>query len=372
MSQDGLDELTARVADCATAGVARQAFVLRVDRLPVTLRRPHRIRLAEAALAPMLRLPRAELFRLPGASLAVLWRGDAESVLLDVIDELQLLLSDPAAGVPSLADIVTLYDLPDTGDLLLSALNRPAPGHDNLVPSSVALALDPPFLALLERCLAQADVARFARRETIWNLDDGCATPAWEERSLCIAELTTELALGYDLRSEPWLYRRFTRTLDRRILALLASPGELAASGPFSVTLNIRSVLGPDFLRFDTALPATLRGRIVIGFSPADVVADAQSFSFAAGFVRARGYRMLLRTECAGVLPVIAPMLREFDHVTLPWADEAALESNLLRDELWPARAILTGCDSLAAIRWGVDRGIRHFSGLTLETYAPA
>ena len=86
MKQDGFDRLAALVASCATAGVARQALLLRVDRLPISLARPHHIRLAEAALAPMLRLPRAELFHLPGPSLAVVWRGDAELELLDVID----------------------------------------------------------------------------------------------------------------------------------------------------------------------------------------------------------------------------------------------------------------------------------------------
>ncbi len=88
-----------------------------------------------------------------------------------------------------------------------------------------------------------------------------------------------ELAPGYDLQAEPWLFRRLTRTLDRRMLALLASPGELAAAGPFSVTLNIASLLGADFLRFDAALPTPLRGRVSVALNPADLVADARSFA---------------------------------------------------------------------------------------------
>ncbi len=365
LSRDGFDRLAALVANCATAGVARQALLLRVDRLPISLTRPHHIRLAEAALAPMLRLPRAELFRLPGPSLAVVWRGDAEAALLDVIDALEHLLTDPAADMPPLTDLIALYDLPNTGDLLLGSFSRQVRhALEAPVAGAAVPGLDPPFLALLEGCLAQADVSRFARREAVWRLDASRPALAWEDRALSIGELTAELAPGYDLRSEPWLFRRLTRTLDRRMLALLASPGELASSGPFSVSLNIGSLLGPDFLRFDAALPPGLRGRVVLVLSPADVVADARSFPFAVGFARARGYRVLLRAEGADVLHALSPALREFDHMAVPWSDTLHKEADWLLAESQPDRIVLTGCDTVDAIDWGSAHGVRLFSGL--------
>ena len=79
----------------------------------------------------------------------------------------------------------------------------------------------------------QADLARFARRKTIWRLGPGPPAAAWEHRTLSLAELGAELMPGCDLAGDPWLLRRLKRTLDRRVLALLASPGELASAGPF-------------------------------------------------------------------------------------------------------------------------------------------
>ena len=130
-----------------------------------------------------------------------------------------------------------LYDLPDTGHLLLETFAREIRQAGGAATAgNAALALDPSILALLEGCLAQADVARFARRKSVWQIDGVHGSLAWEERALSIEEITDELAPGYDLRAEPWLFRRLTRTLDRRMLALLASPGELAAAGPFCVS----------------------------------------------------------------------------------------------------------------------------------------
>ncbi len=364
MSQEGFDRLASLVANCATAGIARQALLLRVDRLPISLTRPHHVRLAEAALAPMLRLPRAELFHLPGPSLAVVWRGEADMALLDVIDALEHLLTDPATGTPSLAGLIALYDLPDTGDLLLETFAREMrQAVEAVVPGTPPIALDLPVLTLLEGCLAQADIARFARRQSVWRIDGGRSALAWEERSLSILELTNELAPGYDLEAEPWLFRRLTRTLDRRLLALLASPGELAAAGPFAMDLNIGSLLGPDFLRFDAALPAPLRGRVILALTPTDVVSDARCFPFAAGFARARGYRVMLRARSVDLFRVLAPAVAEFDHVTLPWTGTLPGEAAALFGELAIEQIVLTGCDSADAIAWGLANGMHLFTG---------
>ena len=361
MKGTGFDRLSALIASCASAGVARQAMVLRVDRLPPDLTRPHHVRLAEAALAPLLRLPRAELFQLPGPCLAVAWRGEAENELLDVVDELEHLLVDPAAAGPSLSDLVTLYDLPQSGDLLLNALaeevGAPPPVERPAAP------LDPSFLTLLEACLTQADVSRFARRTSVWQVEGPRVTLAWEDRTLSISELTEELAPGYDLEAEPWLFRRLTRTLDRRMLSMLASPGELVAAGPFALSLNVGSLLGPDFLRFDAALPAGLRGRVIVALFAADLVADARLARFAMGFARTRGYRLQLRTNTADTLGVLSPAALEFDHVELPWHPSLQGGAHDMFIDLIAGNLLLAGCDDSAAMQWGQSKGIRLFTG---------
>ena len=362
------DRLEALIADCAAAGVARQALLFRFDRLPAALSRPHHQRLAEAALAPLLACPRAELFHLPGARLAVTWRGEAEAALLDVVDALEHLLADTPIATPALRELVFLYDLPQSGDLLLAALSDGGAAPPS--PPAPDPPLDPASLLLLEAALSQADLARFARRETVWRLGPGPPEAAWEKRTLSLAELGAALMPGCDLAGDQWLLRRLTRTLDRRMLALLASPGELAQAGPFAVELNVSSVLGPEFLRFDATLPAGLRGRVTLALAAADVAADAASFGFARLFARARGYRLMLRDAAPALLSVLPPALLAMDHLSVPWTAELPAQAATALEEAQADSLVLEcGADD-AAIRWGRSVGIHLFSGSAADRAA--
>lgn len=80
-----LERLVSLVRDCQRSGVTRQVLLVRADRLPPELSRPHHLRLAEDALLPLLGASRAMLFQLPGPQFAVTWRGEAEQALLEVL-----------------------------------------------------------------------------------------------------------------------------------------------------------------------------------------------------------------------------------------------------------------------------------------------
>ena len=121
------------------------------------------------------------------------------------------------------------------------------------------MALDLTTLGLLEGALAQADMSRFMRQRDICErMADGSFRLSWRERRLSAAEIASVLMPDRDVRREPWLFRRLTRTLDRRMLSLLGAPGELRSAGPFGIGLNVAAVLSAEFLRFDAALPAAL------------------------------------------------------------------------------------------------------------------
>ena len=59
-----VERLTTLVRDCQRAGVSRQVLLVRTDRLPPGLSRPHHLRLAEAALLPLLEASHALRFSL--------------------------------------------------------------------------------------------------------------------------------------------------------------------------------------------------------------------------------------------------------------------------------------------------------------------
>jgi hypothetical protein len=222
--------------------------------------------------------------------------------------------------------------------------------------------LDLVALDTIETRLAAANVARFARRRLVCRLDSGGFSTAWEARFLSVKELVEELCPGRDAFAEPWLIRRLTRLLDRRMLALLSSPPELREAGPFALDLNISGILSPEFLRFDHGLPSRLRGQTVLNLDPADVMGDLSTFRFASAFARARGHRVMLRNVTPPLLSLLNLGALDLDFAELRWSpslqgfDPVGLRAG-------SARWVLARANEVDAVRWGRAAGIGLFQG---------
>lgn len=364
MQGDDVAALIARITSSAVAGVARRALVLRLSRLPVAFARPHHLRLARAALDPLRSEDHAELFDLPSSDTVVLWRGSSNRALracLDAVSELFAGTGYPGADPSTLCLVL---DLPEQADTLLRlAWENRAEIPDRRPIADMRTPLDAGGLAGLESVLARADVARFVRRRPVCAATQGGGLRlAWEKRVLSVGELESALAPDSALRAEPWLFRRLTRTLDRRMLALLASPGELQDVGPFALDLNVASILSADFLRFDATLPAALRGRVVLDLRAPDILSDLPAFLLARDFAHARGYRILLHGIGAELLGALPLMRLGLDLLQLRWsAALAEAEPETLGAD--PARLMLGQADTAQAVAWGRLRGIGLFQG---------
>ncbi|MGH7118243.1 MAG: hypothetical protein ACREFP_04510, partial [Acetobacteraceae bacterium] len=350
-------------ADCRLAGVERQVLLLRLSLLPPEHYRPHHGRLAEGALEPLSSADRARFYRLPGNDLALAWRGGAARQESRVLATLAVLFAESEPPLPGFAELVRRFTVPRDAEWLAACLAQPeaAAPHEPARP--------PPDLAVLgavERALASADVSRFARRRSVARRESsGVLRLAWEKRLLSVAEIGESLAPEHDLIADPWLFRRLSRTLDRRLLALLSAPHELAQALPFAVALNVESVLSPAFLGFDAALPPGLRGNIVLDLLPADVLQDAAAFMFARDFARARGYRLALSAVPPSLLPMLSVTALGLDFLEVGYSPAlASLPVSLLDDAAGErARILLTGVDSPAALLWGEAQGCVLFEG---------
>jgi hypothetical protein len=365
LARQDAERLAALARDCEAAGIHRRCLVLRLSLLPSDMTRPHHVRLAREALAPLLAADRAQGFGLPNRDLVVVWRGQAADALIDAEHAVRRLFADTPPDLLDPAQLCLVLDLPTDVDRLLDLLvaSLAAADAESETPAEATSPMDAVALTRLENALARADVARFLRRGQVCALTAaGSFQLAWEERKLAVDELTAELLPDRAARSDPWLYSRLTRTLDRRTLTLLADPHELRGTGPFALDLNAASILAPEFLRFDAALPQGLRGQVALGLLPGDILADLPAFEFARDFAHARGYRLILRLGGADLLEVMPAERLGVDLVQLRWS-RAMLSVDSTRIEAVAPHALLTGVDSEEAIGWGGVLGIRLFSG---------
>ncbi len=351
-------QLEALVRETVATGASRQALLLRVSILPRDVAQPHHLRLAYEALEPLLAADRARLYVLPNGDAAMVWRGPAPAPLAASLERLRHLFTDDARADIAPDRLAHLLALPEGADILLAAAGASlAPPPPPAAPPPRA-PLDLPALAALEAALAQADLSRFARRRPVCTHAPGQGFRlAWEKRVFCLRELADTLAPEYDLKREPWLFRRLTRTLDRRMMALLTAPQELRHAGPFALALNVASILSPDFLRFDAALPARLRGHVVIELRPEDVLDDTAAFLFAREFAQARGYRLVLGRATAAMAGAMPPAATGIDLVQLAW-EQALPDMDLAALGLPADRLVLSGIDSADAMAWARDQGI--------------
>jgi hypothetical protein len=348
------------------SGAMRRALLLHTDRLPSPMAKPHHLRLAREALNAFLSVDRAQFFELSRRRTAIVWRGRATAELGHAMEALAHLLSgQPDAQAPSLNQLVSLYDLPQQAVALLDELVDEGPERT----SGPSLPMDVKQLAALEATLAQADLAPFARWRTVMRLSaSGPATarlaridvePAWEERYFATHAVAASLCPDRGIKADPWLFRRLTRTLDRRMLAMLSQPRDPGALPTFAIHLNVATILAAEFLHFDGALPLALRGEVILNLRPADVLADPSAFLFARNFVRPRGYRLGLVGASLPLLKVLDTRAAGFDYVHVKLAAEDP-DSQALLQSVQPddPSLVVTGLDRVCDLRWAVSNGV--------------
>lgn len=318
--------------ECARAGVTREVLFLRLSLIPMRDFRPHYARLAESALERLGRADCARLYRLPGHDLALVWRDAAPRDAIErkaaktraigleraTTAALRVLFSAAAVPLPPLAELLCRLRLP-ADRARLAALLRSAPEPARSAQPKRP-ALDLTELRFVERALASADLARFARRSAIVARRGTTLVHVFDRRFLSLAEIGRELAPDHDLAADPWLLRSLSRALDRRMLALLAAKGEPRVARPIAFPIRVASLLSAPFLAFDRLLPGRLRGQLLLELDPADIADDLAAFTFARDFVHPRGYRLILHAPDLALLAALplAPLGLDFLALELP------------------------------------------------------
>jgi hypothetical protein len=371
---DQSDALREILRQTQLSGASRRALLLHTDRLPAILAKPHHLRLARESLFPLEGADRAQVFELPRGRCAVVWRARGDAEMGEVLRSLENLIADqPSEQGLKLGELVTTYDLPQQAGWLLDELDEEPPPK----PAQPSKALSVPLLAGIEEVLARADLSQFARWRTVMRIRlAGPANarlprietePAWDERYFAVHAIGESLCPEYGLSVEPWLFRRLSRMLDRRMLAMLASPKEMHALGTFGIGMNVPTILGAEFQRFDDALPPAQRGEVVLNLRPADLLCDPAAFLFARNFVVSRGYRLALVGASLAQLRVLDLAAGGFHYVYAPLTQDVMADARLLTSLVPPGtELVVTGLDRANDLRWAANRGITLGRGTAL------
>lgn len=364
----------------------RIAVIIHLSRLTSANRRHHCLRIATDLFITCISAFEGQFFALENNDIVFIARNVPFESIDQAVNRLRVLFSeDPLAQFMEDSEdqphFCTWFNLEqDYAVFLETALNllhEAEKARENSGGKARQLrpedhdAIRPESLARIEQALENADVSGLVRRQTVCLLAEGQEPePLFEELYVSIADLQKEITPGIDLSSNRWLFQYLTQTLDRRVMNALTrdGPGWLR---PFSLNLNVVTVLSPEFARFEATITPQLRGRLVIEMNKIDVFSDMGAFLFARDYLHDRGFRLCLDGLTHNTLPYYDRARLGFDLIKIFWTPDSiddmrsgslpAIRSIVM--EAGQARTILCRCDNERAIEIGQSLGIVMFQG---------
>ena len=369
----------------------RRAVHVHLSLLKPQNRREHHVRMAASTFEPLVKMLSGQLFILQNSDLFFIYKGDFQSDVETSILKIRFLFSDDplldekAGGA---ARFNTYYDVErDFQDMLnlvrtlvheeMAEDEDPEETTDSkrslLVKQDQGKPLSPRALGRVEQALQTADLSNMVRRQFICALiGEASPQPLFSELFISIKDLRETLTPDIDLGASHWLFQHLTETLDRRVLAMLSKSTDRSITGEVSINLNLSTLLSAEFMKFDDAVIAALRGSIVVELQIVDIFADLNAYLFARDFVKERGYRICVDGLTQRTLPFINRDRLGVDMVKLIWnqALKDDEEPEGLRDQVkavGDSRVILCRCDDATAIEFGQSVGISMFQGRHIE-----
>lgn len=365
----------------------RRAVHIHISKLREGNRQAHHLRIAKDTFEALASAFDGQVFAPHNGDLIAICKdAKVEQIDAAVLRLRQLFSDDPL----SLADdgesegkheFCTWYDLEKDYNELKEQTDKLVSEHRYQAANGAAAgpsrrALTPKLLGSLEAVLAQADLSNVMRRQPIFALAKGAEPQRiLHEVYVSMADLQQTMAPKIDLLSDVCLFRRLTKTLDRRMMAMMCRSDDSTISSYFSMNLNVSTLLSPEFLRFDATLRSGARGTIVIELQMVDIYSDMGAYLFARDFAKDRGYRICLDGLSYLNAPFVDREALGVDLVKLQWSKDVLGDPTGARrvavsdmiERAGAARLILCHCDNDEAIDFGHELGIGMFQGRRLD-----
>lgn len=391
-SQGAPPQETALLDTARRLGKLRQGRIavhIHLSNLNASYRREHYLRIATDLFTSCVSHFEGQIFVLENKDIIFIGKNVSLRLLDDAVNRLRVLFSeDPIAQFYPPEEngrrrFCTWYELEKdydaflkTAEKLLRDAEKARKNPQSKAEKAYQLeAISPASLSKLNQSLSMADVSNFIQRQTVCMIyDDFQPELLFDEFFVSIDKLQEEIAPGIDILSDRWLFQYLTHTLDKRVMAAFVLDG-INKERPFSLNLNIATILSPEFARFESAITPHLRGRLVIEMNKIDVFSDMGAFLFARDYLHERGFRICLDGLTHHTLPYYDRTRLGFDLIKIVWTPGSIDE---MRREFLPSlrsvvmeagqeRTILCRCENKQAIEIGKSLGIVMFQGRYVE-----
>ena len=275
-----------------------------------------------------------------------------------------------------------IFNLERQEDFVLGLLDKQKKAHIPTLASPLtpifrqanqSMPFTPTLLAQLEKALLHADLSNIIRHQPVCAIV-GKSPPMelFEEVYVAISDLKKAVCPNVDVFQAPWLFNRLMETLDKRVLENVIHHDGGAFTKNFSLNLTVKTILGPDFQKFDDSIDPSHKQTIRFELKQSDVLADIPAYLTACQMVHDKGYRVCLDMVTFESLPFIQREKLGLDMIKIIWSSSAL--QTPVSDELRaavkavdPMRIILCHVDDKNAIEYAKELGISFFQGYYIQ-----
>ncbi len=309
-----------------------------------------------------------------------------------LIGKLELVLRRQQAGL--LGDLAHFHRLPDDYQALLDRLEGVAERAEALDAAAEvagtaggrggaggdagggagARPLDVTLLTKLEASLRGSDLTGFISHQPVVRFTrEGVDREVFREYFLAFERLAQAVLPGYDLKARGSHFQFLTGLVDSSVVGAL---GELLAARPgqaVSLNLSLETSAENDKVLAGLKLLQGQAGTLLVEFAAAEVFAHLDEYLILRDYLRTLGIRVVIDRIRPSQLPLIDSGYLRADHYKLLWTD--ALTGGRERNAAFARfvesagsrRLVLSQCDSLDALEYGVRHDLVHFQGWTVD-----
>ncbi len=360
----------------------RKVVHLRLSQLLPHNRTPVRIRIINRMFRNLESGRNAQLFPISNDDLVIIVNSGAQRDVANICDRIRTLFeSDPVThmkdGEPD--KFILWFDLGldsalaiHTAQQLKVRAQQTAPRTENTLPN-----LNPVTLDDVQKKLAFANVVPFIRDQVAVRIDAQTNAAAIEfyEFFMAIAEVQKMLAPNINIFGDRWLFQDLSRTMDLRMLEMIARHPNVRGVPAISLNLNLETVVTPTFESF---IGRVEKGqKVIIEVQAVDVLTNLGLYTEVQAALAQMGHAVLIDGLTTTALSVLDVGKLNPDYAKLVWSNELlntmdprGSRATSMMKQLGGNKVVLSRVDSADALQWGLRSGIGLYQGRFLDSFS--
>ena len=360
----------------------RKVVHLRLGKLMPANRTPVRIKIVTRMFRTLESGRQVQIFSLTNDDLAMIVGAGAQRDVNNIIHRIRKLFE----GDPLTLDdeggndrFISWYDLTLDAAMAIHAAQQLRQEAQTAQPP-VATSLPnitPAALDEIHKKLAFLNVVPFVRNQVALHIDRATNEASIEffEFFLSVADIQRQVAPTWNLFGDRSLFQDLSRTMDLRMLDVVARAPDFRGAPAVSLNLNLETVFTPGF---GTFLERLEQGqKVIVEVQAVDVLTNFNMYLDAQAVLSSMGHAVLIDGLSTSALSMLDVALMKPDYAKIIWAPELLdmmdpannQTAAFIVQNIGTEKVVLSRVDSANALAWGLKTGITVFQGHFLDAY---